>query len=399
MRPTALSLTLICAAWAQNDPRLTALHATLQALHAQTGVSAVNQGGGPMLTTAKHQLRDWIESQLGSFDQNGDATRAAEKINASLKLVSILPTDADQNNLGSLGDVSLKLDSGLLIVTTSVGIVCEADQSVYGYKRVNNRWNRVWESEQNDYQHYAPQTIDAVHVWQSYEAGQPTGSAYIMTLGNEWGCASNWHDVYYRIWRVDSSGAKILVDGSHWAYLRGQSYLVGSITNSAMHFDGPVDALIEFTQQSVDGGVHNREAVRHFLIEGDHVRRVAPIALSPRDFVDEWMTHPWGESAQWSSSPSLLEWHQRLHADWVGGDFRGPTRHCETPDLWQVGFRPSDANRNFQRLPPVYFLVRWTPPYRFTLAGASDRPSTDCTQPDAEADAWHTLFSTQHWRW
>ena len=399
MRLIGLALVLVCSGWAQTDPRLAALHQTLQSLHAQADVSAVNPGGGPKLTLAKHQLRDWIESQLGLVEKEGDEKRASEKINKALEKVSVAPSKDDQNLLGSIDDVGLTWESGLLIVITRVGIVCEQDESVYGYKRIDGKWQRIWESEQNDYQNYTPQHINAVHIWQSYEGGKQTGPAYILTLGNEWGCASAWHRVYYRIWRVDSSGPTRLVDQSSDGYMRGESFIVGSIVNSPMHFGGAVDAIIEFTQRSVDVGVHNREAVRHFLIEGDRVRRVAPVALSPRDFVDEWMTQPWSESQEWSLSPDLSEWHQKLHADWVGGDFLGETMHCQTPDLWQVGFEPQDAKRNFEPKPHVYFLVRWTPPYRFVLASISNTPSARCVQADREADEWHTLFSTQDWRW
>ena len=399
MRLSGLVLALICTGWAQDDPRLAALHATLEALHAQAHRLLTTGGGSPELTTAKHQLRDWIELQLGAIEKVGDEKSVSARINASLERVSVAPPDDDQNLLGSLGEVRLKWEWNLLIVTTQVGIVCQNDESAYVYRRINGRWNRIWESEQDDYQHYEPQHIDAVHVWQSYERGTPTGPAFIMTLGNEWGCASTWHRVYYRIWRVDSSGSKSLVDQSDEAWLRGEIYIVGSIVNTPMHFSGPVDAVIEFTQRSVDGDVHNREAIRHFLIDGDRVRRVDPVALSPRDFVDEWMTRPWGESGAWSSSPEMLRWHQKLHTDFIGGSFLGPTRRCQTPDLWQVGYEPSDAKRNFEPEPAVYFLIRWTPPYRFALAGVSDRPWPRCTQPDPEADAWRTLFSTQQWRW
>jgi hypothetical protein len=399
MRPIGVALLLVCNGWAQTDSRLTALHQTLQSLHAQAGGSAVNPGGGPKLTLAKHQLRDWIESELGSVEREGDEAKASERINKALEKVSVAPSKEDQNLLGSIGDVSLKWESGLLIAITRVGIVCEQDESVYAYRRIDAKWRLIWESEQNDYQNYTPQQINAVHIWQSYEGGKQIGPAYILTLGNEWGCASAWHRVYYRIWRVDSSGSKSLVDQSGDGYLRGQTYIVGSIVNSAMHFSGPVDAIIEFAQRSVDGGVHNREAVRHFLIEGDRVRRVAPVALSPRDFVDEWMTQPWSESQGWSLSPDLSRWHQKLHADFVGGDFLGETMHCQTPDLWQVGFMPHDAKRNFEPEPNVYFLIRWTPPYSFALAGISGSPWPRCTQADREADTWRTLFSTQGWRW
>lgn len=393
-----LAFLLVFNVRAQTDPQLGALHKTLQSLHAQTDVSAVNLGDGPNLTRAKHQLRDWIESQLGPIEKEGDETKVSERLNKALEKVSVSRSLYDQNLLGSLGGVSLEWESGLLVVITRVGIVCQQDHSAYAYKRINGKWQRIWESEQNDYRNYAPQHLNAVHVWQSYEDGKQAGPVYILTLGNEWGCASIWHRVYYRIWRVDSSGSKNLVDEFGDAYLRSQSYIVGSIVNSPAHFSGPVDALIEFSQQSVDGGVHNREAVRHLLIEGDRVRRVAPIALSPRDFVDEWMTRPWAESQEWSSSPDLSMWHSKLHADLVGGSFVGDTMHCQTPDLWQVGFKPQDAQRNFQPEPSIYLLVRWAPPYNFALADINNSPWPQCTQVDQEADKWHTLFSTQEWR-
>lgn len=118
MKPIALALVLICNGWAQTDSRLTALHETLQALHAQADVSAVNPGGGPRLTVAKHQLRDWVESQFGPVEQEGDETKVSERINGALGKISVVPSTDDQNLLGSLGDVGLKWQLGLLIMIT-----------------------------------------------------------------------------------------------------------------------------------------------------------------------------------------------------------------------------------------------------------------------------------------
>lgn len=229
---------------------------------------------------------------------------------------------------------------------------------------------------------YTPQHIDAVHVWQAWRDGHPADSDFIMTLGNEWGCASAWHDVYYRVWRLDSTGAKLLIDGSDFAWLRTQTYIVGSIGRSPIGDNAPVDVLVEFTTSSIDGAVRNREAVRHFQIDGDKVQRVDPVALSPRDFVDEWLTHPWEESAAWPSSADFSRFHSK---DGVDGEF-GITMHCQTPDVWQV------------ELAPLYFLVLWTPPYHFEMIGASASPSPQCAAKDPEADAWRTLFNTQERR-
>jgi len=156
--------------------------------------------------------------------------------------------------------------------------------------------------------------------------------------------------------------------------------------------------LIEFTQSSIDDGVHNREGIRHFLIEGDQVRRVDPVALSPRDFVDEWLTRGWDESAVWSESPTLRHWHAKLHADFVSGEFGDRTMHCQSHDLWQVTVEPWNAQKNFEPEPKAYFLVRWRPPYHFTMVNISEKAWPRCARQDPEADEWRTLFPTQDWR-
>jgi hypothetical protein len=278
MRWTYLALALLIVETASSqDVQLSALHQTLSKLAAKPQAETFD-APGPELTVAKHQLRDWIEAQLDSVQ---DPTALSDRINAMLKTVEVENASDDQNFLGSLGDVDIRDQSGMLVVTTSVGIPCQYDESVYGYKRVDNRWRRVLESEQLDYSpgKCAPQLIFAIHVWQAFKDGHETGPAYVLTLGNEWGGASAWHQVYHRVWRVDPSASKLLIDGSEFAWLRTGTYAVGSMGQDRTNDKAPIDVLIEFTQASIDGGVHNREAIRHYLIDGDRVQRVDPVAL------------------------------------------------------------------------------------------------------------------------
>jgi hypothetical protein len=399
--PLAAFFGMAAAAYAQ-DAQLGALHATLVTLHSHAAAANFETlGVRPELTVAKHQLRDWIEVQLGSLKDGGNEKALSEKINEALKTVQVTDSADDQNLLGSLGEVRFSTESGLLIVTTAVGILCQHDESAYVYKLVNGRWQRIWESEQNDYspKKYAPQYVVAVHVWHPFKDGHEDSPLFVMSLGNSWGCGSSWHTVYYRIWRIDSgsSGSKLLIAGSEYAWLRTNSYAIGSIGRDWKDENAPVDVLIEFTEGSIDAGVHNREAIRHFLIDGDRVRRVDPVALSPRDSVDEWLTRAWDEVATWSASPALRQWHRKLHADIVAGDFIG-TMHCQTPDLWQVNVELHDVQKNFEAEPEVYFLVRWRPPYHFTMVNISGQPWSRCNEEDREADEWRTLFPTQEWR-
>jgi len=281
------------------------------------------RGARPELTVTKHQLRDWIESRLATLGQQFDDKAPAIQINRTLKTVEMPPlpdAPGEFNLIGTVRDVDLHFDSGAFVVVTGVGILCGYDESVYAYEWRNGRWERLWESEQNDdtpEKTYKPRSIDSVYVW----AG------------------------------------------------------------------------------SIDSGHLVREVVRNYSIRGDHIQRVDPVALSPRDFVDEWLVRPWTGSAAWSGAAGLEEWHKKMHADWVAGDFDYPaSMHCQTPDLWQVGFTPADEKKNFEPKPEVYFLVRWRPPYHFTMVGAADKPRADSNQPDPEADEWRTLFSSQEWR-
>ncbi len=202
-----------------------------------------NSGARPELTVAKHQLRDWIERQLGSLKDLQHTEALSGHINDKLKAVNVAGSGDDQNLLGSVGDVRLSSESGFLIVTTGVGILCQFDESAYGYKKVNDRWQRVWESEQNDYfpTKYAPEYIVAVHIWQAWEGGRQAGPPFVMTLGNHWGGASSWHPVYYRVWRVDPAGSKLLIDDSEVAFLRTGTYIVGSMVQDRTIKNAPVD--------------------------------------------------------------------------------------------------------------------------------------------------------------
>lgn len=212
--------------------------------------------------------------------------------------------------------------------------------------------------------------------------------AIVLTLGTQPWCESNWRDVYYRAFflKPDRS-AKPLIEGSAWAYL--SQPVLGSVAQD--------DVLVEFSTGTIDGGFPNRRAVRHYKIDGNNAQRIDPIALSPRDFVDEWLTHPWTEAALWSEPAnkiSLLARHRELHKDPLFGEFLSPTMHCPAaPDLWQVGIEFSDAQDR-----TVYFKVRWRPPYHFTMVEVRDQPWHACTEKDPDADEPRTLFAGQDQR-
>jgi hypothetical protein len=343
---------------------------------------------------AKHQLRNWVESRLPALSESGDEGAFERKLNAELRDAKLSCGEGapdqpcpDAFLLGYLNDLKVRRSGVFLTLRTGVGIECGFDESAYIYSWSDEGWRRVWQNEQNTYteKEYKPQTIHSVLI----SAYNRANEYVVLTLGSESWCQSTLHNVYYRAFRLGPDPeARPLVDGAEWAHIDDDPPIHGSVTVN--------DVLVEFT---VADSAIERQAIRHYKIDHDNVTRIDPIALSPRDFVSEWLRNDWTETALWSEPAnrrSTRDWHSKLNK----GFGAVQTLHCpSTPDIWQV----SDVHLSNPPTPidgepttGIYFLVRWRPPYTFTMVQVSDRPSPDCTEEDRKADDEHrTLFPPQ----
>lgn len=146
-----------------------------------------------------------------------------------------------------------------------------------------------------------------------------------------------------------------------------------------------------------------RPVVRHYVLKQGKLEREAPLALRPRDFVDEWMRTEWAISSKWTTTAANPLPLERMHRkeNFEHGQY-APTMYCEKrPEHWQVDlvWTDFDGNTMVDRK-HLYFLVRWIPPYRFSMSGFSDHPWTGCSTRDGDADQGRTLFpihSDQVW--
>ncbi len=375
-----------------SDGPLADIRSELDRVRAERDAHAETRGASPRFTTIKHLLRDWIESHFGSLTPDTDEAALARELNGALEQAHLFDSGANNDSMslvGSLGSISLELlqRGQYLVVKTGVGVECGFDQSAYLYQRREGHWASIWQSEQNTYtkEGYNVQTLHAVHVSPAYEGAD---SPFLLTLGTAPWCTSNWRPVFFRIWRtrIDGSDPKLLVDRTVNAYLGSHDIPIqGSI--------GRKDALIEFSTGSIDTDLGSRPSIWHYKLHGDTAERIDPIALNPGDFVEEWLTTPWSQirwRTQAANRLALKRLHGRLQ-DYVFAEFTGPALRCQQDlGLWQVGL---DFGKRTK-----YFLVRWTPVYRFTMVQALDHPSPVCTEKDNEALWPGTLFPVQDWR-
>jgi hypothetical protein len=260
--------------------------------------------------------------------------------------------------LGFVDPVRFHRDDEFLTVQTSVGIGCGYDDSAYIYQWNKNGWRRFFETEQNVYTKtaYRPQTIYSVQV----SAPDINGDRLILTLGSRPGCSGAFQPVYYRIWRLTGAKAKLLLDASETIYVGDYPPVKGTLSAN--------DVRVEFTAGGTGYGSSHR-AVRHFEVDGNNVKQVDPIAPTPRDFVEEWLSAGWRESARHSESPSLETWHKNLHRDDGKGDFPDPPVQCSNePELWQIGIRLHGITTE------TFYLVRWRQPDRLTMTAIAEHP-------------------------
>jgi hypothetical protein len=389
--------------------------ATVRATHAANE----ERDAGPELTPVKHLLREWVEKHLATLPQDGDVEALALSMGQTIGAAGLTCDDPIPNSTkcvdsshgepttddarGYIGgvDLSRREDLRYLVLKTSVGIRCGYDESAYIYEWRDKHWRLLLQTEQNQYAEkvYDPQHFLTIEVSPANVAwNEPAAPPLVLTLGYSPWCWSNLQMLYTRLWRaaLANPSAAPLLDSTDEVFLGDAPKIAtGSVTQN--------DVLIEFEGSSVDNGW--REHVLHYIVnQGDRIERVAPVALKPRNFVDEWLTRPWPESSLWKDSGSdistLAKWHQRLHAENNFGEFeRGPLRCKSDPTLWQVGFSfYGGDDKKYQLVPPVYFLVRWMAPYRFTMVQIARQKFPHCDAPDSMPEDLGTLFPLQDWR-
>src|SRR5579862_1242850 len=203
------------------DSQLATIKNSLISLRERYDDNRATRGAAAELTTAKHQLRDWVESRLTKFAQDGDTAALTDQFHDAVKSAQLFCNDRDddcfENSLGYLDEIEVTRENGFLIVKTAVGLFCSFDYSAYVYEWRSGKWQRVWENEQDTYteKDYAPQIIHAVHI----SVPDKDGKRLVLTLGSRSGCIPAYIPVYYRVWQLDAdySSAKLLLDAKETA--------------------------------------------------------------------------------------------------------------------------------------------------------------------------------------
>jgi hypothetical protein len=299
----------------------------------------------PLLTDLKHGLRDWIGQLLN--DSGSRNPKDAEKAAIASLMAASVYTDSQDAEYGSEEDKhpygwveELRIEqpkdnSQLLAVTTTIGLNCGNDTSLYVFQRRSAAWELVLAQEANDYA-----DVGGAHGSFQYaiSALEPGGGWYVATANiNPW-CSSMWQAIRFQVLRpgVAPYAPRILLDQNDTIYLgmdEGPNLALEKDRFRLSWFGGSIapDVLIR---------VH----VAEFEIGGYSAVRIPPYAVSAQDFIDEWLTLPWEEAEHWTRGKlgEVKYWHDRLH-HWY-----------PSPDEWIPWFI---CNRWLQEMQPILLPI------------------------------------------
>jgi hypothetical protein len=268
----------------------------------------------------------------------------------------------------------------VVVIESGVSVPCGSDVSVYLYRFAADGRERVLGAHGD--RKWGSEFMEAL-----FSAADSAGSRmlYLSWLGVQ--CGSVWNGLDYRVLRLSRTADHpvAVLSGTH-------TFVIDEDVNVKI---APDELLLELTAGAMEAGFR-RTYVLHYRVGADATERMDPVALQPQDFVHEWLQRPWSEM-QSRSVTSVAEWHKRLHADYVSGEYEFAQPCAKRPGVTQIGVEiGSIGDRKFPKPLCVYFLVEDKGHYHFRMSDVSFVRQPGCPgQAYAGYDNQPSLFKKQ----
>ncbi len=211
-----------------------------------------------------------------------------------------------------------------LVATTTLGIPFGADTSLYLLEKRGERWSIVLEKVAHDYR-----TIGKVQMGLEWRVTSAPGEQPVLiTVDMSSAEAGTWQDLRLNVLRPgrDAAHPKVLLHSI-------DDFDIGEPWD--LKTDGDSFSIRYHGRYGLDLVRWGRFKTKRYIIRGDSVTRVDPIADNADEFVDEWVALPWNEARRWSSpsnATTLKRWHDRLHQSRISMSSVPPVNTCESDD-------------------------------------------------------------------
>lgn len=390
LKAVASYLLILAAAGISQAARAAAPPAELAAVHGLLAPWRAH-GQAPDVIAARRMLDAWIDARVARVPRTHSSTDVAAALNGAIAAADLAcrPAGAPQagrcanaDNIdarGFLGIVGVERIGELLLVRSEIGVACGFDQAAALY-RWRDGWRRLF-TDARETVEMSPRAIEQIIFTR---ADKQVGGWLLVATGAESPCTQRTGKtrgpIQYALWHVSPDGPQRLL-----AEERMDDVPEGRRPAISARFER-TDLLVEFDARSLDAGVPARVAVRKYRIEGTRARRIAPFALTPRDFVEEWLSVPWSAASPWSDASARAALEAR-HAAMRGaapasGLFVATTRRCPN-DIFEVAVA--------LRTGESFFRMHRPDADTFSMRAVASSPDPACT-PDPTLDLRRTLF-------
>ena len=316
--------------------------------------------------------------------------------------VPLKDDDTNREDVGTFGqDLKVRVNrplgaDGILLVQYSVSIECGDDSMLFAYEFRDLAWRQVlrWEAP-------ALKLIsDAFGDFFVTAVLQP--SAKPGNKKNDWRIAvahgTPWCTSRFSGFRIDllSPGADPVSPQVLWHTERGYSRAdfdpIMKASGSAFELRLNADCMIFDNEKCFE----RRVIYRYSIDSSGHLRRLNPLGINARGFVEEWLSAPWSESRDFldAADASVLEKvHDRfdpphkLDDEFVGHSL-GPVRACAITGIFQVQVDSTletivtgKPGGDSKPLPSHYFHVRELKD-GYLMLSAPTLPDPKCAGPD-----------------
>ena len=223
----------------------------------------------------------------------------------------------------------------LISVSAGFSIECSVDTLLSVYDSSGGNWTEVmrWQAEPFDKVNGAFFSLD-------YQISPPDSSGrwYALAKRIAPACATTWSTIDYAVLRPQSgkTAPRELYRAQRAIWWGGDDY--GELNANASDFE------VRFHGKTLDSSISVRPWVEHYVLAGDAIKeRSAPIALTPVDFVDEWLREPWDEALRWSD-PKAKNALREVHDRWQKSALKYESlRRCESGSRYEVAVSRDDG--------------------------------------------------------
>jgi len=316
-----------------------------------------------LLTELKHQLRDVLSDAVAS--QRGAGADPKQLGGSVLNQLHRGGVEVKAQNChqayGCIVHLGLQQPEGypdLLVATTVVTAYCARDASLYIFERKGAQYVRVLSLESDDY----TQTTGAQNQlrYAILAPPEPANQWSLVTTYVEAACASPslWRRIQLRVLRPSG-----IAEQPEVMLRRDEDAKLQDENGYTLVAGGDTFTLAYGGSMILDAGIESRRHVTKYRVTEKGVARVAPLAMLPQDFVDEWIQLPWNDASLWSKSPDpvrIQHWHDRIRSaksDAVYSKLDFVQQCGNGADNWQVALAIILAGGGNSLSDDVYFSI------------------------------------------